>query len=497
MSEFFLKVVNMSISASYLALAVLLLRLILKKAPKWVSVLLWGLVAIRLICPLSIESILSLIPSGETISPEIMMDWTPEITSGIGSLDNVVNPVITKIFAPEPFASANPLQILIPVCGNLWILGILIMLIYTVVSYILLRRRVATAVLLKDNIYQSENVDSPFVLGMIKPKIYLPFSIDGENLEYVVAHENAHIRRKDHWWKPLGFALLAFHWFNPLIWLGYIFLCRDIELACDEKVIKEMDNENRADYTEALVACSTNRHSIAACPLAFGEVGVKERVKSVMNYKKPAFWLVIAAVVICAAVAVCFLTDPVQGNDLSIDFSAETPAVKNPWVQEYTPGAEGIAGNVDTEKYTSISPDFAIGANKLGIAVFKNPHNAFMMMTSLYADAIAAIQREFDLPPLSERDYEAYKTYGWQITADSVKLQQQARFITQFFDIYENSFTDHTVASGDYIIVDMDTGEVVYGKPAKGVITDKFGNVLVERMIREVYQSLALQKSAE
>ena len=203
------------------------------------------------------------------------------------------------------------------VAGILWLAGIAAMLLYTAVSYFLLRRRVATAVLLRNNIYQSENVDSPFVLGIIKPKIYLPFQMDGKNLEHVIAHEESHIRRKDHWWKPFGFVLLALHWFNPLMWLGYILLCRDIELACDEKVIKEMDNENRADYTQALVACSVNRRRIAACPLAFGEVGVKERVKSVMNYKKPAFWIIVAAVVTCVAVAVCFLTNPLNRVSLS------------------------------------------------------------------------------------------------------------------------------------------------------------------------------------
>ena len=312
MSEIFLKFVNMSISAIWLVLAVLLLRLILKKAPKWVNVLLWGVVAIRLICPFSIESVLSLIPSAETISPEIMMDRTPEISTGVASLDTVVNPIITHSFAPEPYASANPLQILIPVLGNLWVLGILLMLIYTAVSYILLRRKVATAVLLKDNIFQSENVDSPFVLGVIKPKIYLPFQMESGNLAHVIAHEQAHIRRKDHWWKPLGFVLLTLHWFNPLMWLGYILLCRDIELACDEKVIGEMDSETKAGYTQALVACSVNRRRIAACPLAFGEVGVKARVRSVLHYKKPTLWIIIAAVVVCIAVAVCFLTNPLE-----------------------------------------------------------------------------------------------------------------------------------------------------------------------------------------
>ena len=310
MSEFFLKIVNMSISASWLVLAVLLLRLILKKAPKWVNVLLWGIVAIRLVCPFSLESALSLIPSAETVSPEIMMDRTPEISTGIDSFDAVVNPIITESFAPQPMASANPLQIWIPVSANFWLLGIGIMLIYTAISYLLLRRKVATAIRLEGNIYQSENVVSPFVLGIIKPKIYLPFRMDGGNLQHVIAHEQAHIRRKDHLWKPLGFLLLAIHWFNPLMWLGYVVLCKDIELACDEKVIGKMDSETKANYTQALVACSINRRSIAACPLAFGEVGVKARVKSILHYKKPAFWIIVAAIVICAAVALCFLTDP-------------------------------------------------------------------------------------------------------------------------------------------------------------------------------------------
>ena len=318
MSEFFLKIVNMSISASWLVLAVLLLRLILKKAPKWVNVLLWGIVAVRLICPFSLESALSLIPSAETVSPEIMMDWTPEISTGIDSFDAVVNPIITESFAPQPMASANPLQILIPVSANFWLLGIGIMLIYTAISYLLLRRKVATAIRLEGNIYQSENVVSPFVLGIIKPKIYLPFRMDAGNLQHVIAHEQAHIRRKDHLWKPLGFLLLAIHWFNPLMWLGYIFLCRDIELACDEKVIKEMDNDSKADYTQALVACSVNRRSIAACPLAFGEVDVKARVKSILHYKKPAFWIIVAAIVVCAAVAVCFLTDPTSSSEFKM-----------------------------------------------------------------------------------------------------------------------------------------------------------------------------------
>ena len=247
MTEAFLKLLNMSISAGWLVLAVLVLRFVLKKAPKWVNVLLWGIVAIRLICPFSIESALSLIPSRETISPEIMMDWTPEITTGIAPLDQVVNPVISTSFAPDPGASANPLQILIPVAANLWLLGVLVMLAYTAITYLRLRRKLTMATILRENIFQCETVRSPFVLGILKPRIYLPYGMDGNDLHHVVAHEQAHIRRKDHWWKPLGFLLLTVYWFNPLMWVAYILLCRDIELACDEKVIAQLGNEQRAD----------------------------------------------------------------------------------------------------------------------------------------------------------------------------------------------------------------------------------------------------------
>ncbi len=310
MSELFLKIINMSISAGWLILAVLVLRLVLKKAPRWVSVLLWGLVAVRLICPFSIESKLSLIPSAETISPEIMMAPIPSIHTGVRVINSVINPVLGSSLAPAPGASANPLQIWIPVLTVIWMLGTAALLLYTAVSYWRLRRRVDTATVYQDNIYQSENVSSPFVLGLVRPRIYLPFQMDSQTLEQVVAHEQSHIRRKDHWWKPLGFLLLTFHWFNPLMWLAYVLLCRDIELACDEKVIQALGGEQRADYAQALVTCSVSRPRIDACPLAFGEVGVKERVKSVMNYKKPAFWMIVLAVIICTGVAVCFLTNP-------------------------------------------------------------------------------------------------------------------------------------------------------------------------------------------
>ena len=234
-------------------------------------------------------------------------------------IDNVINPIISEAtISIQPEKDINFFQFIMPYLAGVWLVGIAALLIYTLVSFLRLKRKIGTAVLLRDNIYQSESVVSPFVLGIIKPKIYLPFNMNGQDMEHVIAHEQAHIRRKDFLWKPLGFLILTLHWFNPMVWLGYILLCRDIELACDEKVIKVLDNEQRADYSQALVSCSVNRRMIAACPLAFGEVSVKDRVKSVMNYKRPAFWVVLVSVIACAVVAVCFLTNPVtKAPDLS------------------------------------------------------------------------------------------------------------------------------------------------------------------------------------
>lgn len=314
MSDLFLKIVNMSISASWLVVAVLILRLVLKKAPKWVNVLLWGIVAVRLICPFSFESALSLIPSAETFPEKIISGPSFDVQTGITPIDNRINDYLGDRYFEGVTVPTNNGNNVMTILTIVWIIGILLLAAYTVISYWRLHRKVDTAVRYKDNIFQSENVSSPFVLGIINPRIYLPFSMNEQDMEHVVAHEQAHIRRKDHWWKPLGFLLLTIHWFNPLMWLAYVLLCRDIELACDEKVIKGLSNEQRADYTQALVACSVNRRMIAACPLAFGEVGVKERVKSVMNYKKPAFWVIIIAVIVCVGVAVCFLTNPKQDS---------------------------------------------------------------------------------------------------------------------------------------------------------------------------------------
>lgn len=312
MGEIFQKILNMSIAASWLILVVVLLRFVLKKAPKWMAVLLWGIVALRLVVPFSFESALSLIPSAETFNAYNIQYETPTISSSILTVNNAVNPVLGETFAPNPAASVNPLYVWTFVASVIWLIGITAMLLYAVISYIRVHRSTAERVPYEGNIFLCDHVKSPFILGLVRPKIYLPSGMDAMAMEPVIAHEKAHLARRDYWWKPMGFLILTVHWFNPLCWIAYVLLCRDIELACDEKVIQQMDLDGKKQYSTALLECNTQQRLVTICPLAFGEVGVKERVKNVLNYKKPAFWIIVVAVVACAVVTVCFATNPKQ-----------------------------------------------------------------------------------------------------------------------------------------------------------------------------------------
>lgn len=310
MGAAFLKILNMSMTASWMILAVIAARKLLKTAPRWISCLLWGMVAIRLVCPVSFESIFSLVPSSEPIPAGIAFQASPSVNTGISIVNDVVNPALSASFTPGPGDSANPLQIVIPIAAAIWITGILILSAYAVISSMKLKKTVAVCLPAGGNVFACDEINTPFILGVFRPRIYVPSSMKGETLEQVLLHENAHLQRHDHWWKPLGFLLVSIYWFNPLCWIAYVLLCRDIEMACDEKVIREMDVPARAAYSQAILDCSFSRRRIAACPLAFGEVGVKERVRGVLHYRRPTFWLILAAVIICLAVAICFLTNP-------------------------------------------------------------------------------------------------------------------------------------------------------------------------------------------
>lgn len=315
MEALFLKLANMSINASWLVLALLVLRFVLKKAPRSILCTLWALVAFRLIFPFSFESIFSLIPSAEPLPEEFLYAATPQLNSGISSVDQILNPIIAESLTPVQPVSANPTQINSFIFSRLWFLGMVLMLLYLLVSYCVIRKKVQICIPVDHTLRLCDHIDAPFILGIIRPRIYLPSDLDPVTAAHVLAHEQAHLKRRDHWWKPLGFVLLSVYWFNPVLWLAYALLCRDIEQACDEKVVQDLDIAGKKAYSKALLQCSVPRKMITACPLAFGEVGVKRRIKSVLHYKRPAFWIVLAAVIAGTVVAVCFLTDPPAGPE--------------------------------------------------------------------------------------------------------------------------------------------------------------------------------------
>ena len=327
MNELFLFVLNTSIAAGWLILAVLVLRLLLYKSPKWTRLFLWAVVGIRLLLAFPMESPWSLLPTAQTIPPDIATAQTPAIESGLPAINQVVNPILSHNFAPTPQNSANPLQVWLFVGQVIWLVGIGAMAVYLVLQYWRIRRQVATATKLQEGVYQSDAVSSPFLLGVVKPSIYLPYGMAEATTGYVISHEQAHIRRKDHWWKLIGFLLLCIYWFHPLVWVAYGLLCKDIELACDEAVIKGMNPQQRAEYSQALLDCSQAQRKRILCPLAFGEVGVKERVKGILNYKKPGFWLIVLAFVVAIVAAVGFLTNPLPTvPTISTNSPTPTPA---------------------------------------------------------------------------------------------------------------------------------------------------------------------------
>lgn len=327
MGVIFLKLLNMSITASWLILAVVCIRFLFRKIPKWILCLLWGVVAIRLIFPFSVESIFSLQPSAEPIKTSTMIEgeivpYVPSIDSNLRIVENTVNPLLTETFAYPETDSVAPLQIVTSIAGNLWLFGMIVLLIFAAVSVVRLQLSVREAVRYKENIYICDDVKTPFILGVMKPRIYLPSSLKKDEMAYIIAHEKAHLRRKDYLWKPLGYLLLNVYWFNPLCWMAYIMLCKDIEMACDEKVIQDMSFGDKKAYSRVLLSCASQRRLVLSCPLAFGEVGVKERVKSVLYYKRPAFWITVTAIIVCAVVAVCFLTNPQKEYQIRITIPA-------------------------------------------------------------------------------------------------------------------------------------------------------------------------------
>ena len=416
MSGLFLKILNLSITASWLILAIIIIRPLMRKVPKWIVCALWAMAAFRLICPFSLESALSLIPSSETVPYDIAMKAEPAIDSGLSSVNNMINPLISDNFTPDPAASANPLQIVIPLVSLVWIFGMIVMLLYTFISYFRLKKTVQISVSVKDNILACDDVKSPFILGIVKPMIYVPSFMSGETLDCVINHEKAHIQRHDHWWKPLGFLLLTVYWFNPLCWAAFILLCRDIEMACDEKVIHDMDNNQKAAYSQALLDCNFPRRKIAACPLAFGEVGVKKRVKSVLNYKKPAFWIIVLGITVWVVVSICFLTDPIDTSQTNGNLDGEN--------------MNSTLNDVDSMSDKQASIQFDEGQKKqfARIGTFVNPvaDGSEAAMSAIYSTADTD-----DIIVFNGKEYR--KSELCNSTLSWLELSEEKRMLSSYF----------------------------------------------------------------
>ncbi len=424
----FLVPLNRSIAAGWLILAVLLLRFLLKKAPKKVRVWLWGLVGVKLVMPVSIKSIFSLIPSAETVTQEFLYEPAAGFQSGVESVDAVLAPVLQAGLTPDHVTSANPAQILCAIAGILWLIGIGVLLLYSVVSYTALRIRLRYAVHLRADIWKYEAGTTPFVLGVLRPRIYLPFSMQESALDHVLAHEYAHIRRGDPVIRLVGWMISCLYWFHPLVWVAYILLCRDIELACDEHVLQTLDEDGRKAYSHALLEQSVGIKRVrpAACPLSFGERDIGRRIRNILQYKKPELWTVVVCAVLCIVVAVCFLTDPYMASD---------PAkVVGPY------DISGLGGDF----LQSGNEAYAVGANAYGMPVFEDHRAAYSAFLSEYAAGIEEIRITWELKPISRKNYADYKVYGWQTLCTDEELNRQCHQVTLFFDLYENSF-DKTV----------------------------------------------------
>lgn len=312
MEKLFLEIVNRSITAGYLVLALVFFRLVIQDAPKSLRCGLWGLVVFRLVCAFDIKSALSLIPNESPLTEDLLMTPSPQISTGIVAFDNFVDPILSEHLAPAVGSSADPIQIWLFILSRIWLLGTTIMLGYALVSYLLLCHRVKPSISNGKNVMLCDHIHSPFILGLVKPKIYLPSDLPQGTIASVMAHENAHLARRDHWWKPFGFLLLSVYWFHPLMWLAYALACRDIEMACDERVIRQMSPAEKKSYSAALLRCSVPRKFIAVCPLAFGECSIKERVKAVLRHKKAGRWTLVFSILAAVVIGICFLTNPVN-----------------------------------------------------------------------------------------------------------------------------------------------------------------------------------------
>ncbi len=433
MGAVFLKVLNMSITAGWFILAVLCIRLLFRKIPKWMNCLLWGVVAIRLICPFSIESPFSILSSTEPIKSSAVVEGEvrndiPSIDSRLTIVQNTINPMLTETFAYNESDSVAPLQVVTFAAGLVWCCGMVLLIICAMGSVVKLHKLVNEAVCVRENIYICDAVKSPFILGIFRPRIYFSSALREREMDYILAHESAHLKRKDHWWKALGYLLLCIHWFNPLCWVAYSLLCKDIELACDEKAAKNMTFHEKKEYAKVLLSCAGQRSLVMVCPLAFGEVGVKERVKSVLNYKKPTVWIMMATAAVFVILAVCFLTNPTKG-----DVELQNPIDENKDVYESvnSPSTEQMPSEEMQEENDTIQnimlyeqPESDKVCIKVQPAMIAEYSYYYYIPTDKDQEWLSAQVEALDLEgqPFDKR-WKGHKEKGWQIIYNDMEIR--------------------------------------------------------------------------
>lgn len=433
MGAVFLKVLNMSITAGWFILAVLCIRLLFRKIPKWMNCLLWGVVAIRLICPFSIESPFSILSSTEPIKSSAVVEGEvrndiPSIDSRLTIVQNTINPMLTETFAYNESDSVAPLQVVTFAAGLVWCCGMVLLIICAMGSVVKLHKLVNEAVCVRENIYICDAVKSPFILGIFRPRIYFSSALREREMDYILAHESAHLKRKDYWWKALGYLLLCIHWFNPLCWVAYSLLCKDIELACDEKAAKNMTFHEKKEYAKVLLSCAGQRSLVMVCPLAFGEVGVKERVKSVLNYKKPTVWIMMATAAVFVILAVCFLTNPTKG-----DVELQNPIDENKDVYESvnSPSTEQMPSEEMQEENDTIQnimlyeqPESDKVCIKVQPAMIAEYAYYYYIPTDKDQEWLSAQVEALDLEgqPFDKR-WEGHKEKGWQIIYNDMEIR--------------------------------------------------------------------------
>lgn len=430
---------NRNVVIAILIIVALVMRIVSRKLkqPKWLQLMVWWLICLRLVIPDFLTTPWSLVPSASTFHPGNLRESTIHLTSGINVLDQQVNNRIFSHYTVGETAGKNELSMIIGVVGVMWMIGMGVFFYLYIRDTLRLKKRLSNAQKNHSDLYYrvfiSSNIEEAFVYGLRKATIYVPDGSSESEMKYILLHETTHVRHGDHILKVILYFFLMLNWYNPLVWLMYVLANQDIELACDESVVKKLAEEERKAYAKLLYACSSKADF---CPgrVMFRSENVVARIKSIVTYQnKSKLTKLIAAV--CLVLFILFFMSNPSVTGAQINFQVKYPAT-----QEYVAGQGNIKGNVNVQKFEAISEDFAIGANAAGYAVFKNPGKAWDTFVEKYADGIALVQKEYTLLPLTSKRYEMYLVYGWQAYHGTEEEKEQAHFVSSFLDIYDNSY---------------------------------------------------------